>query len=141
MIKNILKDFIGEKNVELLNDKYNDEGVEVYRLGKVIKNVITESNVDTSKIGSYLVNYVVNDRVIKKRHVNVVDNVRPVIELLGDKIVTLEIGQEYLEDGYIVSDNIDKDIDKRRGPGAVVCRCEYKLKLRKNLFALPIEYI
>lgn len=104
----------GEDYIDIgLNDKYNDEGVEVYRLGKVIKNVITESNVDTSKIGSYLVNYVVNDRVIKKRHVNVVDNVRPVIELLGDKIVTLEIGQEYLEDGYIVSDNIDKDIDSK----------------------------
>ncbi|MCQ2800184.1 MAG: DUF4143 domain-containing protein [Bacilli bacterium] len=36
---------------------------------------------------------------------------------------------------------LDKDIGKKRGTGAIVCRCEHKMKLRDNLYALPIEYI
>lgn len=38
-------------------------------------------------------------------------------------------------------DVLDKDVDKKRGMGAIICRGEYKLKLRDNLYALPIEYI
>ncbi len=36
---------------------------------------------------------------------------------------------------------LDKDIDKKRGPGAIICLGKYKLKLRDNLYSLPIEYI
>lgn len=36
---------------------------------------------------------------------------------------------------------LDKDIDKKRGMGAIICTGEYKLKLRDNLYSLPIEYI
>ena len=36
---------------------------------------------------------------------------------------------------------LDKDIDKKRGIGAIICTGEYKLKLRENLYSLPIEYI
>ena len=36
---------------------------------------------------------------------------------------------------------LDKDIEKKRGMGAIICLSEYKLKLRDNLLALPIEYI
>lgn len=35
---------------------------------------------------------------------------------------------------------LDKDIEKR-GIGAIICTGEYKLKLRENLYSLPIEYI
>ncbi|MCR5705347.1 MAG: DUF4143 domain-containing protein, partial [Acholeplasmatales bacterium] len=38
-------------------------------------------------------------------------------------------------------DVLDKDIDKKRGIGVIICRVDYKLKLRDNLYALPIEYI
>ena len=38
-------------------------------------------------------------------------------------------------------DVLDKDIDKKRGTGVIICRGDYKLKLRDNLYALPIEYI
>lgn len=38
-------------------------------------------------------------------------------------------------------DVLDKDISKKRGIGAIICRGDYKLKLRDNLYALPIEYI
>ena len=36
---------------------------------------------------------------------------------------------------------LDKDIEKRRGSGAIICTGQYKLKLRDNLYSLPIEYI
>lgn len=36
---------------------------------------------------------------------------------------------------------LDKDVDKKRGIGAIICLSEYKLKLRDNLYLLPIEYI
>lgn len=36
---------------------------------------------------------------------------------------------------------LDKDVDKKRGTGAIICLGEYKLKLRDNLYSLPIEYI
>ena len=36
---------------------------------------------------------------------------------------------------------LDKDIEKKRGTGAIICRSDYRLKLRDNLYALPIEYI
>ena len=38
-------------------------------------------------------------------------------------------------------DVLDKDISKKRGNGVIICRADYKLKLRDNLYALPIEYI
>lgn len=36
---------------------------------------------------------------------------------------------------------LDKAIEKRRGLGTIICTSDYKLKLRENLLALPIEYI
>lgn len=36
---------------------------------------------------------------------------------------------------------LDKDIEKKRGTGIILCTSDYKLKLRENLLALPIEYI
>lgn len=36
---------------------------------------------------------------------------------------------------------LDKDIDKKRGNGVIICSGKYKLKLRDNLYSLPIEYL
>ena len=36
---------------------------------------------------------------------------------------------------------LDKDIDKKRGQGVIICNIEHKLYLRDNLIALPIDYI
>lgn len=36
---------------------------------------------------------------------------------------------------------LDKDMEKHRGMGAILCSSEYKLQLRDNLIVLPIEYI
>ena len=36
---------------------------------------------------------------------------------------------------------LDKDVGKKRGTGAIICMGEYKLKLRDNLYSLPVEFI
>ena len=36
---------------------------------------------------------------------------------------------------------LDKDLNKKRGIGAIICSSEYKLFLRENLVALPLDYI
>lgn len=36
---------------------------------------------------------------------------------------------------------LDKDVDKKRGTGAIICLGAYKLKLRDNLYSLPVDYI
>ena len=36
---------------------------------------------------------------------------------------------------------LNKDISKKIGTGAIICNCPMKIKLRDNLYALPIEYI
>ena len=38
-------------------------------------------------------------------------------------------------------DVLDKDINKKRGIGVIIYKGNYKLKLRDNLYAIPIEYI
>ena len=38
-------------------------------------------------------------------------------------------------------DVLDKDISKKRSIGVILCPSKYKLKLRDNLYILPIEYI
>ncbi|QZY54098.1 S-layer homology domain-containing protein [Crassaminicella profunda] len=39
-----------------------------------------------------------------------VDNIPPIIKLKGENIITIEQGNPYIEQGYIVTDNIDKDL-------------------------------
>ena len=38
-------------------------------------------------------------------------------------------------------ETLDKDVDKKRGTGAIICTGKNKLKLADNLYSLPIEYI
>ena len=38
-------------------------------------------------------------------------------------------------------DVLDKDIEKKRGTGVILCSSKYRLKLKDNLIVLPIEYV
>ena len=76
---------------------------------------INVTNVDTSVIGSYTVTYNVDDSngnaatgVI--RTVNVTDTTAPVITLVGDAEITVEVGSTYTDLGATASDNYDGDI-------------------------------
>ena len=83
--------------------------------GDITTDIVTVNNVDTSVIGSYTVTYNVtdssgNDATEVTRTVNVTDTTAPVITLVGDTQITVEVGSTYTDLGATASDNYDGDI-------------------------------
>ena len=83
--------------------------------GDITADIVTVNNVDTSVIGSYTVTYNVtdssgNDATEVTRTVNVTDTTAPVITLVGDAQITVEVGTTYTDLGATASDNYDGDI-------------------------------
>ena len=71
--------------------------------------------VDSSVVGTYNITYDVTDStgniaLTKTRVVNVVDTTLPIISLLGDNSITIEVGSSYDDAGATASDNYDGDI-------------------------------
>ena len=90
-------------------DKYVDEG---YILNKKL-DVKVSNKVDTDKIGNYEVIYTLkyyNKELKLVRNVNVVDSIKPIIELKGNSSIDVAQGVDYVEKGFIATDNYDGDI-------------------------------
>ena len=76
---------------------------------------IDASTVDTNTLGSYIVTYNVqdtagNDATQVTRTVRVIDAVAPIITLIGDAAVNLNVGDNYIESGATVADNSGETI-------------------------------
>ena len=101
---------VGNDIIILLNEKYIEPGYNAKTLWFDISNVVTHSNnIDTSKVGDYVVTYKVN--FIKKiRHVRVVELVSPEITLNDSDNYYVCPGSSYIEPGYTANDNYDGDI-------------------------------
>jgi hypothetical protein len=74
--------------------------------------------VSSYDLGTYTLRYNVTDSSgnpadEKVRTVRVVDTTRPVIHLLGENEVVLEVGTWYTDPGYTATDNYDGDITSR----------------------------
>ena len=83
--------------------------------GDLTSSIAIVNNVDTSTVGTYTVTYNVSDTtgnaaVSVTRTVNVVDTTVPVITLLGDTTVTIEVGTTYTDSGATAADNYDGDL-------------------------------
>ncbi|MGB1501570.1 MAG: immunoglobulin-like domain-containing protein, partial [Flavobacteriaceae bacterium] len=83
--------------------------------GDLTSSIAIVNNVDTSTVGTYTVTYNVSDAsgnvaVPVTRTVNVVDTTAPVITLLGDTTVTIEVGTTYTDAGATATDNYDGDL-------------------------------
>ena len=83
--------------------------------GDITSNIVTVSNVDTAIVGVYTVSYNVSDAsgnaaLEVTRTVNIVDTTVPVITLLGDNPVAIEVGDTYIDAGANAADNYDGDI-------------------------------
>ena len=83
--------------------------------GDLTSSIAIVNNVDTSTVGTYTVTYNVSDTtgnaaVSVTRTVNVVDTTVPVITLLGDTTVTIEVGATYTDSGATAADNYDGDL-------------------------------
>ena len=61
----------------------------------------------------------------------------------GDKLYPIEIKETESPNASMASmfDVLDKDVDKKRATGVIVCTYPDKLYLRDNLVCLPLEYI
>lgn len=71
------------------------------------------NNIDTNKIGTYEVVYIVNYsfyKIKKKRIVKVVDEISPIITLKGEKEVNICPNSDFKEIGYTAIDEYDGDI-------------------------------
>ena len=100
----------GEKEVKLnVNSKYNEQGIDIKYRGKKVKDYKIESDLNTSKIGTYHVRYKKGKKELD-RIVEVVDMQSPDIELSGDEVINLTYKKEYKEPGYKAIDNYDGDI-------------------------------
>jgi hypothetical protein len=86
--------------------------------GDLTWQVTVTGYVRSYDLGTYTLRYNVRDSSgnpadEKVRTVEVVDTVRPVIQLLGDDPVILEVGTWYTDPGYTATDNYDGDITSR----------------------------
>ncbi len=73
--------------------------------------VIIINPVITTKIGTYEVQYIAYDssgnRGVEIRYVSVIDNISPVITLIGDEIMYVEVHTPFEDPGARVLDNVD----------------------------------
>jgi len=108
-------------NIEV-GDTYNDAGATASDDvdGNLTANIVTVNNVNTSVAGTYTVTYNVSDSsgnaaTQVTRTVNVVeptptDTTPPVITILGDNPVTIELNSTYNDAGATALDNVDGDV-------------------------------
>ena len=107
----------GSKNIEV---EVFGEYVELGATSKLFNKDYTDKisisgSVNTEKLGKYKIKYSIKLKYLKKektiaRIVSVVDNIPPTLELLGNKDISLYVGDVYKEYGYNASDNYDEEI-------------------------------
>ena len=95
---------------------FSDPGVTVYDQDGS-STYTTTGTVDTNVLGAYTLTYTAVDnsgnQATATRTVNVVDTTAPVITLVGDSQVNLEVGSTYTDAGATASDNYDGDISSQ----------------------------
>lgn len=102
-----------EIDINVFED-YNGIDYTAQSFGKDIKDkVIIDGTVDTSHIGTYKINYSVNNGIFnvkKELKVNVVDKIPPELNLIGDEEYKVCSIDSFTEAGYSSLDNYDGDI-------------------------------
>lgn len=111
-------EIMGNKDIKIeLNGQYVENGAKAfYHFQDVSKQVAVKGNVDTSKVGTYTVEYEVKcggKKEVATRNIEVVDNVPPKITLNGDAKVYASSIELYIEAGFTAVDNYDGDITAR----------------------------
>ena len=88
-------------------DNYDDNAT-------LTSQINLSGSVDNTIVGSYTLTYNVSDSSNNQatpvsRVVNVEDNIKPVITLLGNTTVTVEVGTNFTDPGAVATDNYDDD--------------------------------
>lgn len=105
----------GKQNIILqINTEYTEPGYKTTILNKdITERTIINSNLNTNKIGEYSISYKINynnKNYEKVRTINVVDDNKPVISLLGEETLEVCPSENYIETGYIALDKYDGNI-------------------------------
>ena len=109
---------VGEAVLELeVGREYSDAGATALDAfeGNLTGSIKVDNQVDAITPGSYTVTYSVSDAagnaaVEVVRTVNVGDRTAPVITLLGDAVVSVEVGSNYSDAGVSAIDSVDGDL-------------------------------
>lgn len=114
-ITSLKLDLIGKDTITInIGEKYQENGYNAsYRQLDLKDEVIIKNNIDYNKVGTYYIEYSLNYKWLKKRvtrTIEIVDKEKPEITLKGDNPLYLTYGKEYIEPGYSVNDNYDKDL-------------------------------
>ena len=92
---------------------FNDPGATVYDQDGT-STYTTTGTVDTNLVGTYTLTYTAVDnsgnQATATRTVSVVDTTAPVITLLGNSQVNVEVGSSYTDAGATATDNYDGDL-------------------------------
>ena len=105
----------GDKAITLkLDEEYKELGAKAsFRNKSLTNNIKVKGSVDTKKVGEYKLTYIVKKENLKKeltRTIKVIDDVNPVITLTGDSKISLTVGDDYKEPGFVANDNYDGNI-------------------------------
>src|SRR5574344_1000193 len=105
-----------KKSTINVKESYKDLGVKA-KVNNEKAKVITSSNLNADKIGTYHIFYKLDNNLVKKyylyRIVLVVDKQNPVITLNGDSIETIYKDSVYEEKGASATDNYDGDLTNK----------------------------
>jgi len=116
---NLVFKLIGPTDLYMnVNTDYYEYGIEVTYNNQDVssKVVIDDSMINTRKLGQYKVKYSItydDNLEYVYRNVIVIDNTSPEITLIGGDEVYILINSTYKENGYIVRDNYDSDLDDK----------------------------
>jgi hypothetical protein len=103
---------IGNREIKLLyGQQYIEYGATAFDNYDGEVEVTINNPIISNKIGTYEVTYVAYDksgnRGVAVRYVEVIDNVSPVITLIGDEITYVEVYGEFKDEGALIEDNVD----------------------------------
>jgi len=106
---------VGDNVMQLeVNEPYIEMGAKgFYYFTDRSNEILVEGNVDSSKPGTYTIDYILKieeEIKVATRTVHVVDDIPPVITLLGEKKMKIGTLSFYHEDGFTAMDNYDGDI-------------------------------
>lgn len=110
---------IGERNIILnIYEEYKDPGIEAYTQKEDLKELVSidSSKVDINNLGTYEVTYKItykDKEYVLTRSVEVVDNEKPVLSLIGKEEIIIKEGQVYNEQGCTAVDNYDEKVNDK----------------------------
>jgi hypothetical protein len=91
-----------------LGSSYSDAGATAMDANHGTTSVSTSGTVDTGTVGSYTITYTATDKdgnsATASRTVNVVDTTAPVVTLIGDNPMTVQLGATYNDAGATATD-------------------------------------